>query len=150
MSLPLPTPSRSLLLWISLCFRAVSLSLPLENDVIALVLVAAQILLNAKHLLRPTNDDGGCLRFKRLPKKRLIHALASRRHPTYSFTHVQATFSVVRKLGTRRFIHRRKRASRGIRDGEIERRERAAGRKEGTTILTICIISPEQRSARAR
>ena len=47
----------------------VSVSLPLENDVIALVLVAAQILLNAKHLLRPTNDDDGCLRFKRLPKK---------------------------------------------------------------------------------
>ena len=41
----------------------------LENYVIVLVLVAAQILLNAKHLLRPTNDDGGCLRFKRLPKK---------------------------------------------------------------------------------
>ena len=50
-------------------YVSVSLSLPLENDVIALVLVAAQILLNAKHLLRPTNDVGGCLRFKRLPKK---------------------------------------------------------------------------------
>ena len=111
------------------------MSLPLENDVIALVLVAAQILLNAKHL-RPTNDDG-CRRFKRLPKKGSFTPLASRRHPTLSFTHVQATFSVVLKLGTRRFIHWRKRASRGIRDGEIERRERAAGRKEGTTILTI-------------
>ena len=44
-------------------YVSVSLSLPLENDVIALVLVAAQILLNAKHLpsvQRMTTTTAAC------------------------------------------------------------------------------------------